>query len=327
MSEENFKDRHALAIIIPAYKPYFLAQTLLSLSKQTDKNFTIYIGDDCSPYDLQSIISPFSRQINIVYHRFDNNMGSTSLTKQWERCVALSKEEWVWLFADDDIASSDAVESFYQKVKVANLLYKFNTRIIDEKGDSLLRAERHDRMNLLNGELSSKTYIHNRLESKGFRSYAVEYIFHRSLYESYGFVDFPLAWSSDDATWLLYSLHNSKKIEIIDTFIYWRSSGKNISSNNKDIENVKQKIKASQLYIKWLIQINLLYQLDISKGLTLRWLTCQIFTLNPSIKWSTYRSIFNIFNSYFSVPLLFKYYMLCIKSKQVEAIVKRRLRG
>ena len=48
-----------LAIIIPAYKAAYLDRTLDSLSQQTDKEFSIYIGDDNSPYDLEHNIPIF----------------------------------------------------------------------------------------------------------------------------------------------------------------------------------------------------------------------------------------------------------------------------
>ena len=98
-----YKMKDALAIIIPAYKPDYLAETLESLTKQTNKDFIVYIGDDASPYDLKSIVDEFSSKLNIVYKRFEDNLGSKSLTKQWERCIELSNEDWVWLFSDEDL--------------------------------------------------------------------------------------------------------------------------------------------------------------------------------------------------------------------------------
>ena len=53
-----------LAIIIPAYKETFLRKALESIASQTCKDFTLYIGDDCSPNDLKSIVSDFT-----VHHR------------------------------------------------------------------------------------------------------------------------------------------------------------------------------------------------------------------------------------------------------------------
>ena len=56
-----------LAIIIPAYKENFLFETLQSLANQTNKDFNVYVGDDCSPYDLQSIVSRFEDRLDIHY--------------------------------------------------------------------------------------------------------------------------------------------------------------------------------------------------------------------------------------------------------------------
>ena len=48
--------KDTLAIIIPAYKPDYLEETLESLTKQTNKDFKIYIGDDASPFYLENIV-------------------------------------------------------------------------------------------------------------------------------------------------------------------------------------------------------------------------------------------------------------------------------
>lgn len=66
-----------LAIIIPAYKENFLFETLQSLANQTNKDFNVYVGDDCSPYDLQSIVSRFEDRLDIHYVRFSENLGRT----------------------------------------------------------------------------------------------------------------------------------------------------------------------------------------------------------------------------------------------------------
>ena len=48
-----------LAIIIPAYEEEFLAETLESLANQTNMDFNVYVGDDCSPFDLGKIVDSF----------------------------------------------------------------------------------------------------------------------------------------------------------------------------------------------------------------------------------------------------------------------------
>jgi glycosyltransferase involved in cell wall biosynthesis len=62
---------YKLAIVLPAYNSTFLSSALDSIAAQTYKDFTVYIGDDCSPHDLKSIVDRYSNRINLIYRRFD----------------------------------------------------------------------------------------------------------------------------------------------------------------------------------------------------------------------------------------------------------------
>ena len=84
-----------MAIIIPAYKASFLRQTLESVAAQTCRDFRVYIGDDKSPEDLQTIVRAYADKMPIVYRRFDENLGGTDLVAHWERCIRLSDEPLV----------------------------------------------------------------------------------------------------------------------------------------------------------------------------------------------------------------------------------------
>jgi len=104
-----------LAIVIPYYKIDFFEVCLESLSIQTNKNFKVYIGDDASPEDPSEILEHFKDSLNIVYHRFYENLGGTSLTQQWHRCINLSAgERWIMILGDDDYLSENYVEEFYK---------------------------------------------------------------------------------------------------------------------------------------------------------------------------------------------------------------------
>lgn len=72
-------EKDQLAIIIPAYKALFLDQTLHSLACQTCLEFTVYIGDDNSPYQLKDIIDKYTNILKIVYKRFDTNLDRKSV--------------------------------------------------------------------------------------------------------------------------------------------------------------------------------------------------------------------------------------------------------
>ena len=104
-----------LAIIIPYYKLTFFKATLQSLANQTNKCFKVYIGDDASQEDCNSLLQQFEGQFDFKYYRFKNNLGGTSLTQQWERCIELSdNEEWLMILGDDDVLGDGCVASFYR---------------------------------------------------------------------------------------------------------------------------------------------------------------------------------------------------------------------
>ncbi|RYE15082.1 MAG: glycosyltransferase [Rickettsiales bacterium] len=237
-----------LAIIIPAFKGEFLERTLHSISSQTNKNFTVYIGDDNSPYNLQSIVNLFINKLTIVYKKFDENFGSNSLIKQWDRCISLCKnEKWIWLFSDDDLMDSNCIAAFYATISDTTTgydLYRFDTDMIDATDTTLYENPRFKTVT------SSYEFVNKKLNGE-IRSFVSEYIFSRSVYEDQrGFVDFPLAWASDDATWVkfgykkgIYTIQNAK--------VYWRLSDLNISNSSNSHGNTK--CIALIQYSNWLL--------------------------------------------------------------------------
>lgn len=82
-----------LAIVIPYYNIQFFDKTLGSLTNQTDKRFTVYIGDDNSPNSPEGLISKFASGLTAKYVKFEENLGSHSLVKQFERCIDLLQDE------------------------------------------------------------------------------------------------------------------------------------------------------------------------------------------------------------------------------------------
>lgn len=69
-----------MAIVIPAYKGRFLKETLDSIAVQAHKDeFVLYIGDDASPERLDKIVESYQNKVNLVYHRFSENMGGKDL--------------------------------------------------------------------------------------------------------------------------------------------------------------------------------------------------------------------------------------------------------
>lgn len=228
-----------LAIIIPYYKLIFFKATLQSLVAQTDKRFKVYIGDDASPEDCSVLLQQFQGQIDFKYHRFDANLGAISLTQQWERCIALSNDEqWLMILGDDDVLDDNCVASFYAneveiKENKSNVI-RYACKVINAQGNVFLGPYFHPKL-----ELASDFYC--RKVKNLTRSSLSEYIFKKEVFNQYKFVNYPLAWHSDDKAWLDFS-ENKPIYTINEAIVYVRFSEINISGRQ---DNIAQKLTAT----------------------------------------------------------------------------------
>lgn len=193
-----------LAIVIPYYKINFFEILLDSLSKQTNKNFNVYIGNDASPDNPLALIKTYQKKLNISYTFFKENLGGQSLVSQWDRCIALTKDEkWIMILGDDDYLEPNVIEAFYK-----------NHEIFKHKTNLVRFATKTE---YIETKTKTKTFTHPIWETaedsfyrkfKGkTRSSLSEFVFLKSVYNKFKFTEFPLAWHSDDKAWLDFSNH------------------------------------------------------------------------------------------------------------------------
>lgn len=250
-----------LAIVIPAYKNNYLDKTLASIAKQTCKNFTLYIGDDCSPNGLSQIVNNYRNEINIEYVRFDKNIGSYDLVEQWERCINLiKKEEWVWLFCDDDLMDPDCVDNFFKTISVSPDydLYHFDVLKVNQEEQVIPPCTSFPDV------LSSERFLLMRLKGNT-NSFVSEYIFRKSFFlKNNRFQNFDLAWCSDDATWIKLSSRNGMKT-IENSKVYWRVSPFNISTKKND-EILQRKIESQFYFVKWILEEGAKYKINTTEN-------------------------------------------------------------
>lgn len=237
-----------VAIVIPAYKANFLRQTLDSLAAQTCRDFKVYVGDDQSPEQLEDIVRGYAGSMTVVYRRFDKNLGGTDLVAHWERCIRLADEPLVWLFSDDDLMPPDAVERILAawRARSSDLFFaRFPLQVVD--ADGRLKTANPP---LPSQPLSGYEFLLAKL-SGSISSAACEYVFSRKLLdEAGGFVHFPVAWCSDDATWALFADCAGGVSPLPGRAVSWRNAeGKNISNSSRfDAE----KLKATALFVRWI---------------------------------------------------------------------------
>lgn len=236
-----------LAIVIPAYKARFLRETLESIMTQSCQDFQLYVGDDCSPEPVDEVVRGFAGRRQLHYVRFEQNFGRQSLVRQWERCIALSREPWIWLFSDDDVMEKDCVSKLVGKLEKSGEtrdIFRFDTVFIDE-----------------DGTIEGLNPIHPDLE--GWMQFAYfwlrgqrvctlpEHVFSRKAFRrTGGFLELPLAWGSDVAT--VIRLGTQRGIAAVKgPRVFFRNSGENISSS-RDKNLLRPKILASMAFVEWL---------------------------------------------------------------------------
>lgn len=237
-----------LAIVLPAYKGRFLKDTLDSIAAQTCQDFTLYVGDDASPEPLQAIVRAYASRIQVVYHRFDDNLGRKDLVAHWERCIALSTEPLVWLFSDDDLMPADGVERVLAAAATTGLdrvMFRLPLQVVDADG----RVKFRNRP-LPAGRTSGYDLLLAKMEGR-LHSAAIEYVFSRDVCQGAGgFVHFPMAWCSDDATWAAFADYTGGIIPVPGDPVCWRNAeGSNIS--NTAAYNA-EKLHALILFLQWL---------------------------------------------------------------------------
>lgn len=238
-------DHTNLAIVIPAYKADYLESTLASLAAQSDQNFRVYVCDDHSPNKLEAVSLAFAHRLDLRHHVFNENLGGHALVDQWNRSIRLSDEPWVWLFSDDDTMDPGCVAAWREAAlrhPECNL-FRFNTRTIDHHG-------RITRWNPPHPEYETdRLFAYHRLGLNRL-SYGCEYIFaRRSFDREGGMISFPLAWCSDDASWIAFSRETGIRT-ISGPMVNWRYGGKNLSVAGATTRAAKQ--TALQNYMVWL---------------------------------------------------------------------------
>jgi glycosyltransferase involved in cell wall biosynthesis len=230
-----------LAIVIPYYKITFFEETLQSLANQTDQRFAVYIGDDASTENPTTLLEKFNGTFNFVYKRFDNNLGGTSLTQQWERCIVLSgSEEWIMILGDDDVLGENVVEQFYKQFeffKCKTNLVRYSTIVLNESDKTESQLFEHPIFEKV------LDFISRKLQGSA-RSSLSEYVFRKRNFEKYKFVDLPSAFYSDDIAWIEFS-ENKSIFTINNATVYIRISAISLSGmadvNSECLQKAKMK--------------------------------------------------------------------------------------
>ncbi len=238
-----------IAIVIPYYKLSFFEKTMQSLANQTNKNFKVYIGDDCSSENPTELLQSFQNKIDFKYKKFDTNLGSVSLVKQWERCFEMiGNEDWVMVLGDDDFLSENVIDAFYNNIAKINAnqikVVRYSSQIVNEYSELTSKIFTHQ-------EIESTNNFFYRRSNRSTRSSLSEYLFKNDALKKNFFYDFPLAWHSDDLA-ILECSNFGNIFTINNATIFVRISALSISGS----ENLEEKkLESTKLYFERLINL------------------------------------------------------------------------
>lgn len=228
-----------ITIAIPAYKAPFLKDAIKSAINQTYKNIEVVVCDDCSPYNLDKIVSEFIDP-RISYYKNEKNLGSEDPAGNWNRCLAHAKGKYFCLLCDDDMYAPTFVEEMY------SLTLKYPTVKVFRSGVNEIDMEG----NVFSYFPSSPEY-----ESVNDYMWHVYNVFRRQTISEWmldtenmrtfgGYYRMPLAWGSDYHSIYQFALEDGI-VSTTKRLVNFRNDGQNISSDYS--KNAPQKIKAYKI--------------------------------------------------------------------------------
>lgn len=296
-----------LAIVIPAWKPHYLADAVSSVLRQTEKRFNLYVFDDCSPHGLKKILEKSGALSQLNYHRFDENVGQQSVVRQWNRCLnMLNGEKWIWLFSDDDVMDPGCVEAFYKAVSASDEhpAFRFHTKKISPDGQVI-------RVNQFPDQFDQARFLNLKL-SYTQESYIVEYIFSRKAYMQVGGIpELPLAWASDDLFISRLAARGTIKT-IRGPYVYWRYGNNNISGK-KSNRSALLKMEASQKFVKQITESAKSKRKIQPADLPSAWYVRQIRSLEGQLSiWQELRLVYQVRDK---LPNVWRHYLKMKKER------------
>lgn len=230
------------SILIPAFKAKYLKKAIDSILNQDYRDFELIIVNDKSPENLAKIVYQYNDP-RISYFENQENLGKENVVRSWNKCFEYATREFCLLFSDDDVLHPEflsEIKKLIDKYPKTDLFY-CRTAIIDKNDEVIRYSASSPEFETLPDFIWHR--VHNLRDI-----FAQNFVFRRSALKSInGFVEFPLAWATDDATW--FSLSRSNGVAATSKVLCsWRWSELNISN----IGNSIMRFRAIEEYYNWL---------------------------------------------------------------------------
>lgn len=249
-----------VSVIMTIYRRRFLKQSLDSVLAQTCRDFELVMVDDKSPENLYEVLEeyPWGKNCEVLpdggrkwvvdgipvrYYQNEEDIGEKDLVAAWNHAMEFATAEWCVLASDDDLYAPEYLEEMLRLQKKYPTCDLFHSRIAIIDADGKWTRVGEERVEFESQVQMAYSRGVRRLEQR-----APDFLFRKSALDRIGgFINFPLAWYSDDATWMALSQHGCACSPRV--LFFFRQSGINISSVfGKTVEG---KIQASLMFKKW----------------------------------------------------------------------------
>lgn len=237
------------SFVLPAYKSRFLKEALDSILAQTYIDFELIIVDDASPENIKGIVDLYD-DLRLLYYRNPENIGGKDLVAQWNHSISFAKGDYIILASDDDKYAPEYLEEIERMIRRFPDVNVFRPRISYINTNSEVIYSEPESNDII---LSRLGYLQRMVEGK-LMSGVPQYVFKRkALIENQGFVNFPMAWASDDVTVVALA---DKGLAIVNKpLFYFRYSDINISGRSDTIQTMRYKLKAATMYFDYISNI------------------------------------------------------------------------
>lgn len=204
-----------VSVCIPTFNgAKHLAKCLGSIFAQSFANYEVLIVDDCSSDDTLAIANEYaSHDDRVRVLRNEKNLG---LVGNWNRCVELSRGEWIKFVFQDDWIMPTCLEELLSASKDGQLMVACNRRFEFEEAT----AEEVTHFYFRHKELIEKLYgAKTRLSGAEYSALALQHIggnlvgeptvtmIHRSVFDKFGFFNPNLIMSCDLEYWTRVAAH------------------------------------------------------------------------------------------------------------------------
>lgn len=232
--------------LLPAYKAAFFKEALQSIKGQTYTDFKVLVSDDCSPEPLKPVFDEVcGSDPRFTYRRNETNMGSKSLVSHWNLLVDMCDTDFLVMASDDDVyhprflEEIDRLQCKYPEVD----LLRARVKAVDENGEMI------DKDAIYEEYVDNLDFFRQKHFNNSLRCIA-NYVFRTSVLKAKdGFVDFPLAIYSDDATVLIMAENGA--VNTKNMAFNFRLSNSSVSGRELTPSDCFQKALATLLYDKW----------------------------------------------------------------------------